>query len=73
MRVIYGGVLPWRWSMRTLVLNASFEPGPALGETLAAAESLWIDSRFSLDREELLGGSIANVNGLEQATSPNAT
>lgn len=32
-----------------------FEPGPKMGETLAALEQRWIDSDFELTREQLLG------------------
>lgn len=35
-------------------LEAGIQPGPRVGETLAAIEQQWVDSNFSLDRATLL-------------------
>ena len=37
------------------MLKAGVGAGPAIGETLAALEEAWIDSNFTLTREQLLG------------------
>jgi poly(A) polymerase len=38
------------------LLAAGFEPGPEIGEKLAALEERWVGSNFRLDKAELLAG-----------------
>jgi poly(A) polymerase len=40
------------------LVSAGMPPGPALGATLEAARSRWLDSDFSLDRAILLDGAL---------------
>jgi hypothetical protein len=36
-------------------------PGPGLGKTLRALESAWVDSNFSLSKENLLARAVENT------------
>jgi tRNA nucleotidyltransferase/poly(A) polymerase len=40
------------------LIDAGMQPGPALGATLEAARSRWLESDFSLDRRQLLGNAL---------------
>ncbi len=42
------------------LIEAGFTPGPDLGAALKAAEALWIDSQFQLDKQTLLGHVASN-------------